>query len=341
MKSATMRPIKIEFKVDDSNGIVSLTNSDYFTAYRISTSNTVSKLVVSKKSPYRDVFGRNGVYILVEDDCKNPPRFYVGKARPFSKRFVPHCSSAQSFKQSHLHWTDGIFIVGENAKFSKWGSDEVEWFEHRLLKAIITAGNYKVTNNPSATFAGGSVDEILCEKQLSDIKVIIGLLGYPKLFGEPNKSSTPTTIPQILNLRAKNPRRTSNQFKGMSATVVRALMKHLFTSGLITVSDIKSFIAPSSHLAYKIGSSSAVTMMTDYVNHARKYGGQLRYYSDKYSFKGRLYALSSQLYPRSIPSFLKMALRHGLSENDVAKLCGSKTNVALKFFAEIKNGNLK
>lgn len=86
-----MKDVKIEFKVDDVNGIISLTNSDYFTAYHISTMDKVSKLVASKKSPYHEVFGRNGVYLLVEDDCKNPPRFYVGKARPFQSRFVSAC----------------------------------------------------------------------------------------------------------------------------------------------------------------------------------------------------------------------------------------------------------
>ena len=198
-----MKDVKVEFKVDDVNGIISLTNSDYFTAYRISTMDRVSKLVVSKKSPYHDVFGRYGVYLLVEDDCKNPPKFYVGKARPFKSRFVSHCSPSQSFKQSHLHWTDCIFIVGEKAKFSKWGSDEVEWFEDKLLKAINATGNYKTTNSPSGTFAGGSVDELLCEKQLADIKQIIGLLGYPKLFNDSMFSDSALMATAKINAKTK------------------------------------------------------------------------------------------------------------------------------------------
>lgn len=335
-----MKEVKIEFKVDDVNDIISLTNSDYFTAYRISTIDTVSKLVVSAKSPYHEVFNRNGVYILVEDDCKNPPKFYVGKARPFSKRFVSHCSKTQSFKQSHLHWTDGIFIVGENGKFSKWGSDEVEWFEDRLLKAIIKAGKYQTTNTPSATFSGGTVDAGLCEKQLADIKVIVRLLGYPKLFGDDNagKISAPVTSNVATGKKAVSG--NANMYNGLSSVVIRALMTHLFKKGLITTSDIKSFLAPSSHLAYKIGSASAVTMMTDYVNRSKKFSGKARYYNDKYTFNGKDYALSSQLYPRSVPSFLSMASKHGLSQSDVANLCPNP-GLVLKFFAEIKAGNLK
>ena len=178
---------------------------------------------------------------------------------------------------------------------------------------------------------------------MSDIKQVIGLLGYPKLFGDSKSASQilPSTVKTNAHKIAKTHNSGSNPYKGMSSIVIQALMKHLFNNGLITASDIKEFVCPSSHLAYKIGSGTAVTMMTDYVNRTKKFGGNVRYYNDKYTFKGKDYALSSQLYPRCIPGFLAMALKHGLSENDVAKLCGAKASIVLKFFAEIRAGNLK
>jgi len=153
--------------------------------------------------------------------------------------------------------------------------------------------------------------------------------GKPSKAGKKNSANNP-----------KSAQTGAGQYRGMSAIVVRSLMRHLFAKGLIKASDIKMFTDASSHLQFKIGSASICTVMVDHAKAARKIGGAIRYYPEKFTFRKKDYALCSQLYPRSVAKFLDMALKHGLTEDDVAKLCPDPT-VAKKFFAEIRAGKLK
>ena len=337
--------ITVKADNDTKNGVLSLVKDSTFKVYHVSRENA-SNIITSTRSPYKGDFSGYGVYILIEDKTETveikgssekfvkPIRFYVGKAGGVSKRFVAHCSKS-SVDKLGLDWTDAIIFMGRDPEFP-WGEDEIQWFEHWLLKGIIEAGRYAYTNDPAKTKLG-KVDEVKCENQLADMKFLISLLGYPKLFDDSRvvKSSTTTTATVATKpaIGKKIPKGKSSPCN--APMVVQLLMKHLFDGKLITDSDIKDFTAPSSHRAYRIGSVREVTMMTDYANHTKKYNDHVRYYSDKYTFKGNDYALTNVLRPKCIPCFLDMAKRHGLSENDVANLCPNPKD-ALKFFADVK-----
>lgn len=276
-----------------------------------------------------------GVYLLIADSQKR--EVYVGESEPVAKRMKQH------LQNPYFAWEEAIvFISSGNLT---WGKGDIKYMEHGLFLELNKGNNYKLMNGNTPQQAT-VVHPNVWNNIIEGIKVLVPFLGHPKLFVHSAKvkvpQANPSTTVALPGVVKNKPKKSGkNEFKGMSAFVVQALMKHLFTNGMITANDIKDFTAPSSHLAFKIGSASACTMMTPYANQAKKVGGALRYYYDKYSFGGKDYALCSQLYPRSIPAFLNMALAHGLSESDVVNLCGSKNKTVKKFLAEIKAGNLK
>lgn len=177
MKSKEAQVTKIIVSEDEIHGVLSIVNNSSFDAYRVGKDNA-KDVVVSKKSPYVDVFSGNGVYLLIEDDIEGKTRFYVGQADSMRKRFSSHCRDKED-KKPNINWTEAILFVCVDRRFP-WGKDGRSWFEHRLLRAIIDANRYAYVNDPSQTKAeimpkGG-------EQQLQDMKMCVSLLGYPKLF---------------------------------------------------------------------------------------------------------------------------------------------------------------
>ena len=273
-----------------------------------------------------------GVYLLLSDSSKGR-KVYVGESEPVEKRIKQHLASPP------FDWEEAIVFVGNGAGLL-WSKGDIKYMEHGIYMKLKSGSIYEVQNGNTPQ-QSTVVHPNAWNNIIEEIVVLVNFLGHPKLFN--SKAAKPiVTAPTATATTPgkKIPKGKANPYRGLSAVVIQALMKHLFKSRLITASDIKDFTAPRSHINYKIGSASAVTMMIDHAKHTTIFGGHVRYYHDKYSFKGKDFALTSQLYPRCVPRFLNMASKHGLSENDVASLCPDPA-LAMNFFAEIKAGNLK
>ena len=313
-----------EITLDNTNKVVTL--------FKIPGSCRAYKIPRSQVSAF---FSREkglnvcGVYLLLSDSSKGR-KVYVGESEPVEKRIKTHLAKPP------FDWEEAIVFVGNGAGLH-WSKGDIKYMEHGIYMKLVSNSIYEVQNGntpqQSTVVHPNAWNDII-----EEIVVLVNFLGHPKLFDDSKvvKSSTTTTatVATKPSIGKKSPKGKSIPCN--ASVVVKSLMKHLFDSKLITDSDIKDFVAPSSHRAYSIGCSKTVTMMTDYVNRTEKHGGKSgRYFRDKYTFKGKDYALANVLRPKCIPCFLDMAKRHGLSENDVANLCPNPKE-ALKFFADVK-----
>ena len=276
------------------------------------------------------------VYVLMDMDRRG---FYIGQTgegdKSFAKRFGKHRKSP-----TEDWWKLAVCFVDTTGRLD---SEKLrKWIESRLNE-IAKGKKYVVVS--SAAKAGSSVAD--SEEILEKILEVCWLLGIPWAESKPIAVRMPSVgvAPKSLKISSRKslpvPAKTKSKYHGFSAMVVQAIMKHLFSNGLVTASDIKAFTHPNSHRDFGIGSATICTMMIDYGKCRNKIGGHIRYYPDRYSYGGKDYALCSQLFPKSVPKFLAMAAKHGMSENDVANLCPTTPKLVLDFFAEIRAGNLK
>lgn len=266
------------------------------------------------------------VYVLMDNDRRG---FYIGQTgagdNSFAKRFGKHRKDPRE-----EWWSLAVCFVDTSGRFD---SEKLrKWIESRLNEI---AKNRKYVVVSSAGKSGPAVAH--SEEMLEKILGICWLLGIPwaevksitatasSIVSKPKSHAVPSR--KVLSAGKKD------KYHGFSAIVIRALMKHIFDNGLVTASDIKAFVSPASHENFKIGSAKICTMMIAHAKYRNKIGGHVRYYPDKYSFGGKDYALCSQLFPTSVPKFLEMAAKYGLSEDDVANLCPDPNRV-LNFFKE-------
>ena len=267
------------------------------------------------------------VYILTDEDRRG---FYIGQTgegdNSFAKRFGKHRKSP-----TEEWWTLAICFVDTNGRLN---SEKLrKWIESRLNE-IAKEKKYVVVS--SAGKAGPAVSD--SEEILGKMLEICWLLGVPWAEGK-SITATPSSVvsvpgSHVASSSKATPVTGKGKYHGLSAKVIRALMKHLFDNGLVTASDIKAFVSPASHRNFKIASHKICTMMIDHARYDNKISGLVRYYPEKFSFGGKDYALCRELRPGSVPKFLAMAAKHGLSEKDVANLCPDP-KLVIDFFKEI------
>ena len=158
--------------------------------------NWTGKVIVTPRSllsnlSSRDDAKRTGVYFLVGNDVEDPDmeRVYVGESDNVFERLVQH-----EKKQEKEFWTRTVFVISKDENLTK---AHTLFLESRLIQLVVDAGRAAIDNGTRPQKALPESDTSDMEYFLSQVQMMLPVLGFTFLQQKPKPNVSPAGAPAV------------------------------------------------------------------------------------------------------------------------------------------------